>query len=496
MHSSPSTFETPFFQRIIQQRFASPAGIALVSLLIGFYALLSAKKGVTGAILLPAVFIGGPVFFTTAFSQKLGLYLALGIAYFLGPVFMAAPGVPVGLAQDFLIVFVLAGLLVKSYRTRDWSAFSTPVNVALFLWIANNLLQVANPAAPSRVAWFYVMRPAVVYILLFFIALSVLKTRRDVIRLLSVLLGLGAVSGLWGVYQFWAGYFSFEMNFILRSDAVHLVFNDGRWRSFGTMVSPSQFGMTMAYLMVVTAALLLSRKKFIHKVLFGIVLLLLAAGMIYSGTRTSYAMLPIAMVSAVVISGNRRMMLGGAVGALLFFGLIHLPTSNYQLMRFQSAFKKSDDASFNVRAENRKRITPFILSHPFGGGMGTTGVWGMRFSPGTMLSGFAPDSGLYRIAVEMGWVGLLFYLFFWANLLIHGYLGVRKIHDPELKTIALGILSALPAMLLAEYAQDLMNKMPSSLLFWLIIASLFALIRIGSQPAQTETAPALTGIKS
>ena len=44
-------------------------------------------------------------------------------------------------------------------------------------------------------------------------------------------------------------------------------------------------------------------------------------------------------------------------------------------------------------------------SFPIGGGLGSTGVWGQRFTPGSFLAMFAPDSGLIRVAVELGWVG-------------------------------------------------------------------------------------------
>ncbi|MCP6423416.1 hypothetical protein NL463_29335, partial [Klebsiella pneumoniae] len=55
---------------------------------------------------------------------------------------------------------------------------------------------------------------------------------------------------------------------------------------------------------------------------------------------------------------------------------------------------------------NQKRIQPYILSHPIGGGLGATGVWGVRFAPYSFLANFPPDSGYVRVAVELGWIGL------------------------------------------------------------------------------------------
>ena len=51
-----------------------------------------------------------------------------------------------------------------------------------------------------------------------------------------------------------------------------------------------------------------------------------------------------------------------------------------------------------VRLENQRIIQPYIHSHPIGGGLGSTGIWGERFTPDSMLSSFAHDSGFVRIA--------------------------------------------------------------------------------------------------
>ena len=126
--------------------------------------------------------------------------------------------------------------------------------------------------------------------------------------------------------------------------------------------------------------------------------------MIYSGTRASFIIIPIFYFVKVLLSKNKKLYLTIILGIAVLMILAKVPTNNYQIQRMQSVFKPSEDKSFQIRAANRKMITPWILRHPIGGGLGSTGVWGQRFSPGTFLANFPPDSGIIRVAVELGWI--------------------------------------------------------------------------------------------
>ena len=134
--------------------------------------------------------------------------------------------------------------------------------------------------------------------------------------------------------------------------------------------------------------------------------------MLYSGTRASYVIIPAALVMLAILYFNRKVFIFCSIGGLILGALIMVPTSNSTLARFQSAFRPSKDASFEERAKNQERIKPYILSHPIGGGLGSVGVWGERFAPNSYLAKFPPDSGYVRVAVEMGYIGLLLFCVF------------------------------------------------------------------------------------
>lgn len=92
---------------------------------------------------------------------------------------MAVQGVPIGLLMDAMLLIGALGVILRALKSHDWSYFDVPGKYVVLIWVAYHLLQVGNPTAASRVAWFYVMRPAVAYPFLYFIAMNMLKSPSD-----------------------------------------------------------------------------------------------------------------------------------------------------------------------------------------------------------------------------------------------------------------------------------------------------------------------------
>jgi len=147
-------------------------------------------------------------------------------------------------------------------------------------------------------------------------------------------------------------------------------------------------------------------------------------------------------------------------------------------VRFKSAFKPAQDRSYILRLENQEKIRPWIWKHPFGGGLGATGVWGEKFAPGSFLAGFPPDSGYVRVAVELGWIGLTLYLLLWIVIFKQGIDSYFRIRDPNLKAIVLAMLCVLFSLFVVNYPQDILKQVPTSLLFWVAAAIISRASRI------------------
>jgi len=166
--------------------------------------------------------------------------------------------------------------------------------------------------------------------------------------------------------------------------------------------------------------------------------------------------------------------------------MIFVPTSNGTIKRFQSAFRPTEDASFNERAKNQAFIKPYIQSHPFGAGLGAVGIWGQRFAPNSPLSKFPPDSSYVRIAVELGSVGLLLFCTLIFVALKTGINNFFLIKDPELKNYTLGMVMVIFAFAIASYPQQSIVQFPSNIIFYLSIALINVLKRLDDEKQIAE----------
>jgi O-antigen ligase len=232
---------------------------------------------------------------------------------------------------------------------------------------------------------------------------------------------------------------------------------------------------------VLCMALMSGPIKFWKKVVLGFLVFIYLWAMLTTGTRGAYVLVPVTLVLYAIFKFNRRVLRLGIAGAVMIVILIFIPTSNPTLYRFQSAFKPSEDASFNVRKANQKRIQPYILTHPMGGGLGATGAWGQRFAPNSYLANFPPDSGYVRVAVELGWIGLGLFCTLMFIILKTGINHYYAIRDPELKTYCMAMTLIVFAFNIGNYPQEALVQFPSNIYFYLVTALITVTYQLDKQ---------------
>ncbi|MFA6947275.1 MAG: O-antigen ligase family protein, partial [Pedobacter sp.] len=297
---------------------------------------------------------------------------------------------------------------------------------------------------------------------------------RDIkfIRLIIKLwLGLSVFAGLFGFKQQFIGFFGYEEAYLYSDPIImDLLFINGQWRKFSIFSDPTAFSYNMILSSLLCIGMMFGPVSKLKKAFLAFLIFFFLTNMLFSGTRSAYVLLPAAMFMLTILVFNRQIMLVATGVALFMAVIIFMPTSNPVLYRFQSAFKPSDDASFNVRARNQKMIQPYIWSHPIGGGLGSTGVWGAKFSPGSFLASFPPDSGYVRVAVEMGWVGLFIFCCLLFIILKKGITNYFKMEDPELKSYCLAMVLIVYAITIGNYPQEAITQYPLNVYFFLVAA--------------------------
>ncbi len=436
------------------------------------FSIVIAKLGFIFGVLILLVIVGIPIIYGFIIYPKFGIIVFLISAYFIMYIYRMDIGdYPLGTVMDFMELLLIIGFFVQQKRRNDWKVLKSPISTMILIWIAYNLMQVANPWAESKLAWVYTIRSVAAIMLMYFVFLFNIETTNFVKIILKLWILMSLFAALYGLKQQFIGFTDFENRYLLSDPEIAgLLFIGGQWRKFSIFSDPGAFSYNMVISSLLCIGLATGPLKVYQKRILWLIAFICLFSMLYSGTRGAYVLLPTGIVIFAVLKFSKQVVFLSVLAAILLAIVVFMPTSNRTIYRFQSAFRPSEDASFNVRKNNQKRIQPYILSHPLGGGMGATGMWGKRFSPNSVLANFPPDSGYVRVAVEMGWIGLFLFCLLMFTILkvgIHHYFAIK---DPALKSYCLAMILIVFALNVGNYPQEALVQFPTNVLFYLVIA--------------------------
>ena len=435
-----------------------------------------------------AALAGLPVLALGFMRLDLGVALMLGIGFMIEFV-RKYTDLPIGVALDGLLVVFAVSLVAQLAQTKDFRFARHPVSYMVLVWMYYCAFQFFNPWTVSRMAWIYTVRSLAGLLFLYFVALYAFDSLDKVKRILKVVLALGLAAAIYGLNQEVNGFSQTELNWLYEDpERLQLIYQWGRLRVFSLFAEPTTCGIVMGYLAAMCVALFFGPWRTWKKLVLLVTGLAMLTTMGFAGSRTPIAMFPAAMIFFVLLNPKKHILFMSLI--LFTFGTLAMmkSSSNPVIHRIQSAFKPGQDASVQVRLDNQKIIQPFIRSMPIGSGLGTTGDWGKRFAPGFWLSDFAHDSGLVRIAVESGWIGLLIYVAFLMTIMYTSIRQYFRMRNPAIKNLSLGITVVMFSLVIASYPQEAIPMLPTSIVFYVLLA---CNVRLGQFDAEEREASAL-----
>jgi putative inorganic carbon (HCO3(-)) transporter len=381
----------------------------------------------------------------------------------------------VGMVIDVLGLSILFGYILKgSSVKKDLSEFvRSPIVILIILNFLYGILEIFNPEGHSIQAWVMAVRRALETFVFLFVTYQVMSDVAGVRRYIRFLFLMCVLVALYGCIQQWHGLFDFELSWVMADDIRYgLYFINGQFRKFSTFNDPTSFGAMMAACSVFFIILGLNhRDKGTRRVIFaGVVLMIL--GMIYSGTRTANVMLLAGLVMYCLLTFERK---GTRVFALvmgfMLLAILYVPIySNYSLNRFRSSFMGAKDESYDVRVQARNYIRPYMLSHPFGGGLMTTNNIGMTMNPGHFLAGFQTDSGYLQLALEIGWIGLALMCVMFYMILKRGVRCYFRTSNEEMKPVYAAGMCSIFTYYVGMFAQNTLGHLEDMAFYYPLIA--------------------------
>lgn len=452
------------------------SGVVLVTIGLGY---MTANGGIVSGIGIIAM----PFLITYVYSvfmePKIGIiaiyilnFTAIGLSRYI-------KGVPLGLSIDANFIMIYAALFFSNFfKPIPWKNAKNDLVLLAVIWYGYALLQLVNPEAASKAAWFYAMRGVSLYMLFCIPVIFILfNTKKDLDLFLKIWAVMSILGTLKGIMQKTMGVDAWEQAWLdAGSASTHILF--GKLRVFSFYSDAGQFGASQGHTGVVFMILALneSRSKKL-RVFYFIAGLLGLYGLMISGTRGAMAVPVMGFTLYIILRKNIKVMiLGGFFGlcVLVFFKYTTIMQSNYTVARMRTAFNPTEDASYQVRRANQRKLKNYLASRPLGGGIGSAGNWGLRFTPNSFLANTPTDSWYVMIWAEQGVVGLMLHLTILVYILLKSlYLIFFVVKDKEINAIMCALVSGYFGIMVASYGNGVLGQMPTGMLIYTSMAFLF-----------------------
>ncbi|MCS3555793.1 MULTISPECIES: O-antigen ligase [unclassified Sphingobacterium] len=389
------------------------------------------------------------------FLLYIASYLVMGVGrYIILPL-------PAGVILDLLILFNFFCLSLHYIRGNPLGKlYYNPFLFISMLWMIFCLLEIINPIS-TFANWITTVRSIGMHIVFFqllvFLCLDNLEKLRVFFGLWGILILLGALKA---IGQKYIGLDRYESSWLYTFGAhTHVIYSGIRYFSFFT--DAANFGCHMGLGIVVFTILAFYEKDANRRVFYIAVALLAVYGLMISGTRAAMAVPFVGFAFFIILVKEWKWIILGVsllVLAFSFFNLTTIGNSNADIRRMRTAFSFSDDASFNVRLENQKKMRSFMSDHPFGIGLGGS----KHANQGDVMHGIATDSSFVFIWVETGIIGLILYILMCLTILSFGtYYVLFVLQDNRIKSIAAASTAGLAGIMIAGYANEVLHQMPT-----------------------------------
>ncbi len=446
--------------------------ILAITVLIGKFI---AASGAKLAIVLPVIPLV-LMFVMFAFKQPEWLmHVVIAMGFLIAMLSRYVPGIPFGLSVDGLLGLMLVVLIFDAKTSFEPRYILNGLTVSLLVWLVFTCLMLFNPLAKSKEAWFYANRGLSFYpVLVTITTMYIYRGEKHLRSFFLVWAGFAVFGTLWGIKQLFLGVSHTEQMWLNAGAAsTHVLF--GKLRVFSYFSDAAQFGASQAHTAVVFGIIGLYPGKMERRWFYLGVALITFYGMLISGTRGALGIIALGGFTYFIMTKNFRIVITGVLvagGVFFFLKYTTIMQSNYQVNRMRTALS-SDDPSLVVRREREKILEHYLSDKPLGGGIGSAGFWGKRFSPGTFLAEIGTDGHYTRIWMETGVIGLWIYLL--MLLVIVFYLGARlwKMPDSLLRQKLVAIYSSLLGLCLSSYTNGLLTQIPTGVLTFVGLAMVY-----------------------
>lgn len=399
------------------------------------------------------------------------LFVIFTINYFIMGITRYLPfeGISVIMDISYVIALVIIFIHASLYQNIELKRAIHILSITSFIWMLYCLLELVNPTA-SLQGW-VLSRGLIINGLIITILSSLLCTRYKIFKALIFILSIFTMLAVAkALMQKYIGFDAYEQKWLDEGgDVTHIIWSGTRYFSFFT--DASNMGANLAAASMFFGISAFYMRSHALKIYYLIVAISAFLVMLTSGTRGAIVVPLGGLFLFAIISKQTTTIIGSACILLfiyIFFAFTFIGQSNSTIQRMRTAFRPTEDASFNVRIENQKKLASYLQYRPFGEGLGLSGD-GLGKKVSTRFTTSIPNDSWYvKIWVEGGIVGLILYLcMILIPIIKGGWIIANQIKDPELKGQLAGLLSGIFGMFLNAYSNSFWGQFPTIMIVFM-----------------------------
>lgn len=369
--------------------------------------------------------------------------------------------VPLGLGIDFILLITTLAMIIH-IKWDDLKKLRQSVFYVTLLWTIYTILLIVNPLLGRIESLIYAIRGISLYsVQVIPLVLLYLNTKKDFNTFLKLIIGWSIISTIWGFKQIIFGTDMYEQNWLDAGGNVTHILN-GQLRAFSFYSDAGQFGSTMAFVSFLCFILAFGPYKRRRKYTFFAISMFTFLGFSISGSRGPVFIIIFGFLFYLILIKQFRTLIYGMILGIFVFSFLkftNIGSTNYQIYRIRTALDPKE-ASLMVRLTNQELFSKYLENKPFGGGIGTVDVFGIRYYPGSFLANLPTDSWFVSIWAQSGIVGLVLHLFGIAYVLVVGFEKIYRLKSLDLRVKMIALYGGFFGVIVASLANPIFGQSP------------------------------------
>lgn len=239
------------------------------------------------------------------------------------------------------------------------------------------------------------------------------------------------------------------------------VYGEFFYRLYGSFFHPNSLAFFLVFICVIIFTLLSIQKQSWQKTILGAWMAVLILIILATYTRGAWLGFLWAFLVLATVNFRRALILG--LGIILTFYLV-VPIIQE---RINDIVLLDPFSSLMWRLNLWREMVPFLTAKPLlGNGLGSFQALSGQIQPLSTLPAPEAHNDYLKILVELGIIGLVFYLAIYFKVLIFSLKAYFKTKDKPLKTIILGLIAMTSAFILMALGDNLLRTTATQWLYF------------------------------